>query len=114
MDSCLFCKIAEGTIPSKKVLESDSWLAFHDIAPQAPIHVLIIPKVHIASNNDIEENHQQLIGSLLVAAKRVANKLGVAEKGYRLVFNCGEHGGQAVSHLHLHLLAGRHLAWPPG
>ncbi len=114
MDSCIFCGIVDGKISSTKVWESDSVLAFRDIDPKAPVHVLIVPKKHIASNNDITVDDAPLAGSLLVAAREIAQKEGVFEDGYRLVFNCGTNGGQAVGHLHLHLLGGRQMDWPPG
>jgi histidine triad (HIT) family protein len=114
MTDCLFCKIAKGDINAKKALETESLLAFYDIDPKAPIHILIIPKKHIASNNYIVAEDETLIGSMFTAAKKIASDMGIAEDGYRLVFNCGRDGGQAVSHLHLHLLGGRQLGWPPG
>lgn len=114
MADCIFCKIIAGEIPAKKVLENNHSLAFHDIDPKAPVHVLIIPKKHIVSNNDVGDEDALIMGKLLLTAKQIAKELGVAESGYRLVFNCGKDGGQAVAHLHLHLLAGRPLLWPPG
>lgn len=114
MDDCLFCKMASGKIKPDTVFESDRVLAFRDINPQAPTHVLIIPKRHIATVNDLEAVDGTLIGDLYLAAQRVAAQEGVAERGYRLVMNCNRDAGQSVFHLHLHLLAGRALNWPPG
>lgn len=114
MDNCIFCSIAEGKIPSDKVYEDDKVLAFKDINPEAPIHVLIIPKVHIGSINELEEVHKELIGHVFITAKRLAKELGINEGGYRIVSNCGENGGQTVQHIHFHMLGGRSLTWPPG
>ncbi|MDP3706344.1 MAG: histidine triad nucleotide-binding protein [Legionellaceae bacterium] len=111
---CLFCKIAQGDIPATIVYEDSEIIAFHDIAPQAPTHLLIIPKEHIATLNDTNSNHEQLLGKLIITAKNLAQSQGLSEPGYRLVFNVNAHGGQAVYHIHLHLLGGRQLAWPPG
>ncbi|CAM2832058.1 histidine triad nucleotide-binding protein [Paenibacillus sediminis] len=106
---CLFCKIAEGTIPSKRVFENDSVLVFHDIQPAAPTHVLLIPKKHIASMNDAEGDDFALIGELHRVAQQVARDLGIADSGYRLINNCGRNGEQTVHHLHYHLLGGTRL-----
>jgi len=114
MDNCIFCKIAEGKIPSKKVLETETLFAFHDIHPQAPVHVQIIPREHIPTLNELNDTHRSLAGDMLLAAKKIARDLGVAEGGYRLVFNCGKDSGMEVYHLHLHLLGGRPMGWPPG
>ena len=111
---CLFCKIAAKTIPSEILYENAQLLAFSDIRPQAPFHALIIPKLHIATVNDITPEHTSLIGSMLLCAKELAQQHNIAEKGYRCVFNCNSDGGQEVYHLHLHLLGGRRLTWPPG
>ena len=111
---CLFCKILQKQIPSKTVYEDDEVYAFHDIRPRAPVHVLIIPKVHIAKIADIGENEVPAVGKLVLAAKKIADMLNVSEKGYRLVFNNGPQAGQEVYHIHLHLLAGRDMTWPPG
>ncbi|MFH0922177.1 MAG: histidine triad nucleotide-binding protein [Fibrobacterota bacterium] len=113
MSDCLFCRIVAGSVPCKKVLETDTLLAFHDITPQAPVHVLILPKKHIADTGALTENDRGLLGNLLLAAQRIANDLGLTQ-GHRLVLNCGKDGGQAVFHLHLHLLGGRPMTWPPG
>jgi len=112
--TCFFCKIAEGDIPADIIFQSDDVIAFRDINPQAPTHALIIPKRHISTLNDLEEGDEHLVGSLFLAAKSLATELGFAEDGYRTVFNCNAHGGQSVYHIHLHLLGGRQLGWPPG
>ncbi len=114
MMDCLFCKIAAGEIPSDKVYEDDLIYAFNDISPAAPCHVLIIPKEHIASANDITDENAGIISEIFKTAKKIAREKGIAEKGYRIVNNCGEDGGQSVKHLHFHLIGGRSLAWPPG
>ena len=114
MEDCLFCKIADGRIPSRKAYEDDEVLAFFDIDPQAPVHVLVIPKRHIQSADALTEADANTLMAMFAAAKRVAHELGVAESGYRLVTNIGEAAGQSVPHLHLHLLGGRSLQWPPG
>ncbi|AWB45411.1 histidine triad nucleotide-binding protein [Paenibacillus sp. CAA11] len=106
---CLFCKIAEGTIPSNKVYEDEKFLVFHDIQPAAPTHVLIIPKKHIATMNDAEGADFELIGELHKVAQEAAKKLGIAETGYRLINNCGPDGEQSVYHIHYHLLGGARL-----
>lgn len=113
MDNCIFCKIANKEIPSKPVYEDDKILAFHDLEPQAPVHVLLIPKEHIASLNDVEEHHQEILGHLLGKVKEIAADLGL-ENGYRLVNNCGRDGMQTVEHIHFHLLGKRLMKWPPG
>ena len=110
---CLFCKIASGSIPVDRVYEDDRVLAFPDINPQAPTHLLVIPKEHIASHAHAAAGHADLLGHLLWAAGEVARKKGLGN-GYRLVINTGPDGGQTVDHLHVHLLGGRHMGWPPG
>jgi histidine triad (HIT) family protein len=110
---CIFCKIAAGTIPSKKVYEDDEVYAFSDINPQAPVHTLIIPKVHIASLAEAAAGHRSLLGHMHLTAAGLARSQGL-EKGYRVVINTGPDGGQTVDHLHLHLLGGRAMHWPPG
>ena len=110
---CLFCKIANKEIPSNIVFENDEVMAFYDIAPQAPVHIVIIPKQHIASPAHITAENSAVAGKMFLAAAEIAQKLEL-EKGYRVVSNCGEDGGQTVQHLHFHLLAKRSLAWPPG
>lgn len=112
MDNCLFCKMASGQIKPDVVYEDDNLLAFRDIHPQAPVHILIIPKVHVATLNDLDD--PVLAGQLLQAAARIAKQEGLADDGYRTVINCNKHGGQVVDHLHLHVLGGRQMHWPPG
>lgn len=111
---CLFCKIAAGEIPSAKVYEDEKVYAFRDIEPQAPVHILIIPKVHIKSANEINDENCAIVGHIFSVAAKIAAQEGIAEDGYRIVNNCGEGGGQTVGHLHSHMLGGRALAWPPG
>ena len=115
MLECIFCKIISGEIPSTIIAENEHAIAFNDIDPQAPVHVLIIPKKHITSLNelDISEDKDVLAG-MIALAQEIAEKLGVKEDGYRLVNNCGELGGQAVGHSHFHLLGGRQMTWPAG
>ena len=110
---CLFCKIAAGTIPVKRLHEDEQVLAFPDINPQAPVHVLLIPKRHLTSHAHATPGDTAMLGSLLAVASEVAQAQGL-ENGYRLVVNTGPDGGQTVGHLHVHLLGGRHLGWPPG
>lgn len=112
--NCLFCRIIAGEIPSTKVHEDDQTYAFTDIDPQAPTHVLIIPKEHIESLNEIGKGDEALLGRLLRLAPKIANQLGIAESGFRAVINTGENGGKSVDHLHVHVLGGRPMAWPPG
>jgi histidine triad (HIT) family protein len=112
--SCLFCKIVAGEIPASKVYEDDRLLAFNDINPQAPMHVLVVPKVHIATVNDLGADHEPLIGSMIRRAAAIAAERGFDGSGYRTVFNCNAQAGQTVFHLHLHVLGGRPMAWPPG
>lgn len=114
MADCLFCKIAAGDIPSNKLFEDDSILAFYDIDPQAPVHFLVIPKQHIASAAKLTEDHAALLGHIYATIAKLCAELGVDKTGYRVVTNIGVHGGQSVPHLHFHVLAGRSLAWPPG
>ncbi len=110
---CIFCKIVAGTIPSKKVKEDEHFLAFHDIEPKAPKHILVIPKKHLASLAEAEPEDEPLLGRLLLAAGEIAREQGLG-KGYRVVISTGAEGGQTVDHLHLHLLGGRQMHWPPG
>ena len=114
MSDCLFCKIVNGEIPADIVFESDTAVAFRDISPQAPTHVLIIPRKHIATINDIDDDDQAIVGSLFSAARDVARQEEIADNGYRVVMNCNEDAGQTVFHIHLHLLGGRPMNWPPG
>ena len=111
---CLFCKIVRGEVPAKVVLSNAHVLAFHDVNPVAPTHVLVIPKQHIASIHDVTLEHAALLGELLLAGREVAEKLSLGESGYRLVMNTGKDAGQSVFHVHLHVLGGRPMAWPPG
>jgi histidine triad (HIT) family protein len=114
LSDCIFCQIVSGKIPSKKVYEDEYLFAFRDINPVAPEHVLVIPKRHITSLNHLEETDEALAGKILLGIKKIANQLGLAESGYRVVNNIGQDGGQTVFHIHFHLLGGRQLAWPPG
>ena len=114
MSDCIFCKIAAGEIPAAKLYDDGEVLAFRDIKPEAPVHVLLVPRRHIATLNDLEAADAPLIGRLYLAGKQVATDLGVAEGGYRTVINCNRDAGQIVFHIHMHLLAGRELGWPPG
>lgn len=114
MKDCLFCNIINKSVPAKIVFENDSVLAFEDIEPQAPVHVLIIPKKHIVSINDIEFEDKEVCGEMLLAAKKIAKDLKINDSGYRTIFNTNEDGGQTVFHIHMHLLGGRKLKWPPG
>ncbi len=113
MGDCVFCKIINGEIPSQKVYEDEDILAFHDISPVAPVHVIVIPKTHITSLNEIEDEHQPLMGKLFGVIKKLARELNL-DDGYRVVNNCGENGNQTVPHLHFHLIGGRMMTWPPG
>jgi histidine triad (HIT) family protein len=112
--NCLFCKIVQGEIKANIIYEDSNMIAFHDIHPQAPTHILIIPKKHIATINDIDYTDEQLLGQMILKAKDIAKSEKLSEKGYRLVFNVNPGGGQAVYHIHLHLLGGRQMTWPPG
>ena len=114
MSDCLFCKIVAGEIPADKVYEDEHVYAFRDIDPKAPVHILIIPKKHIATINDIDHSDNAIIGEMFLAAQTIAKAEGIADAGYRTVMNCNEDGGQTVFHIHLHLLGGRALSWPPG
>lgn len=114
MADCIFCDIVRGRVPAEKVYEDDLVLAFHDINPQAPIHVLIIPKEHVSGVLDLDDEHEAVAGRIQTVAAKIARQLDVADRGFRLVANCGSDGGQTVFHLHYHLLAGRALRWPPG
>ncbi|MDF2884124.1 MAG: hypothetical protein K0R54_4690 [Clostridiaceae bacterium] len=114
MEDCLFCKIAKGEIPSTKVYEDNEVLAFKDINPEAPIHFVIIPKKHIASLNELKPEDGKIISHIFMVIQKLAKDFQIDEKGYRVVNNCGEYGGQSVLHMHFHLLGGRSLNWPPG
>ena len=113
-DACIFCRIANGQIPAKLAHEDDRTVAFHDIDPRAPVHVLIIPRQHIAAVDQLADGDVDLVGGMFLVARQLARELGVADSGYRLVVNSGADAGQSVDHLHMHLLGGRPLKWPPG
>lgn len=113
-DDCLFCRIVAGELPASIVLESEHAVAFDDLNPQAPTHVLIVPRRHIATLNDLQAADQAVVGELLMMARDIAQARGLAAAGYRTVFNCNADAGQTVFHLHLHLLGGRKFGWPPG
>ena len=113
-EGCIFCKIADKKIPAKIVFEDNDVVAFEDTRPQAPIHIMVIPKAHIEKVSEIKEEDSVLIGKLVLAAKNIARDKGIEERGYRLVMNCNKDAGQEVFHLHLHLLGGRKFEWPPG
>jgi histidine triad (HIT) family protein len=112
--ACLFCEIAAGRAPSRTVHEDDRLVAFDDVRPQAPTHVLVIPRRHVSSLVDLAADDDGLVGAMLRTARDIASRLGLGERGFRLVMNCGEDAGESVHHIHLHLLGGRRLAWPPG
>lgn len=113
-DDCLFCKMVAGEIKPDTLYEDDHVLAFKDINPQAPVHFLVIPKQHIATLNDLDDSHTELIGRMYLVAKKIAEQQGVADGGYRSLINCNSDAGQTVWHVHLHVLGGRILTWPPG
>lgn len=112
--SCIFCSIVNGEIPSKKIYEDDKVCAFYDINPESPIHFLVIPKEHIKSVNEINENNSGVISHIFLVINKLVEELGIDEEGYRVVNNCGKLGGQTVDHIHFHVLGGRKLQWPPG
>jgi len=111
---CLFCGIVDGEVPANLVAEGDEWVAFRDIDPRAPIHVLVVPRRHLATLDDLGEQDGPLIGAMVRGAAEIARKEGLVEGGYRVVINCGAGAGQSVYHIHLHLLGGRTFSWPPG
>jgi len=111
---CLFCRIVGGQIPAEIIAEGESWIAFRDIQPQAPVHALVVPREHVEGVASLEAEHAGLAGELLMAAAEVARQEGVGESGFRVVTNVGERAGQSVFHLHLHVLGGRRMRWPPG
>lgn len=113
-DDCLFCKIIKGEIPCNKVYEDENVFAFIDINPQAPVHILIIPKIHIEKVADLDNSNKECVSNLVMIANKLADELGITEAGYRLVVNCNKDAGQDVFHLHVHLLGGRKFNWPPG
>ncbi len=114
MSECIFCKIVARTIPAALVYEDEMVVAFDDVNPQAPTHTLVIPRKHVASIAELQDSDGELLGRLMLAGNKIAKLKGIADAGYRIVINTGAHGGQSVFHLHLHVLGGRHLAWPPG
>ena len=114
MSDCIFCKIATGEIPSKRIYEDADCVAFHDLHPQAPVHVLVIPRRHIGTANDLSPADAELMGRIVTRLPELARSLGIADRGYRTVMNCLEEAGQSVFHLHFHLLGGRAMGWPPG
>ena len=114
MTDCLFCKIRDGEIPADIVYENDDVLAFRDVNPQAPTHILIVPRKHIATVNDLQDEDADVMGKLFLAAQDIAGYEGIAEDGYRLVVNCNSKAGQTVFHIHMHVLGGRNMTWPPG
>lgn len=113
-DRCVFCRIVRKELPAAVLFENDRILAFEDIRPRAPVHVLVIPKAHVASLNEVPEGSEDLIGEIMTAAREIARLKGVGESGYRIVLNTGPHSGQEVFHIHFHILGGRPLSWPPG
>ena len=113
-DSCLFCRIVAGEVPASKVYEDDQLVAFNDINPQAPMHVLVVPRTHVATVNDLLPEHDALVGAMMRRAAAIAAGRGFAAGGYRTVFNCNSDAGQTVFHIHLHVIGGRRLGWPPG
>ena len=113
-ETCIFCRIVKGEIPSNIAYQDVHTLAFHDIDPRAPVHVLIIPREHVAAVNKLTEHDTEVMGRLFQVARRLADELGVADSGYRMVVNNGADAGQSVDHIHMHLLGGRNLSWPPG
>lgn len=112
--ACIFCRIASGDLPAKLLFEDDELLAFHDVNPQAPHHILVIPRRHVKDLNDIDDTDEAFVGRLILAARRAAGLAGMKDNGYRLVINTGDDGGQTVSHLHVHAIGGRQMTWPPG
>jgi len=114
MAECLFCRIVSKKVPAKIIYEDERILAFEDINPQAPVHALVIPKKHISTTLDIEDEDNELIGLLFQTAGKIAKEKGIAERGFRLVVNTNQEAGQTVYHVHIHILGGRHMHWPPG
>ncbi|MDR3593558.1 histidine triad nucleotide-binding protein [Clostridium sp.] len=114
MGDCIFCKIINGEIPSKKLYEDDKVYAFYDINPEAPVHFLVIPKEHIESANALNDNNVNIVSYIFTIINKLTKELNISDKGYRIVNNCGEDGGQTVQHIHFHVLGGRSLQWPPG
>ena len=114
MEKCLFCGIAQKEVPAKVVYEDKEVIAFHDVHPQAPVHVVVIPRRHWARISELEQADAAVVGKIVLTANRIAQDLKIAEQGYRLVMNCNAYGGQTVYHVHLHLMGGRPMQWPPG
>ena len=114
MSDCLFCKIRDGEMPCDMVYESDDVMAFRDVNPQAPTHILVVPRKHISTVNDLKEEDKNIVGDMFLAAKKIAADEGIEEDGYRLVVNCNSKAGQTVFHIHMHLIGGRVMTWPPG
>lgn len=114
VEDCIFCRIVSGELASRMILEDDHVVAFEDIQPQAPVHILVVPRKHISTLNDVREENQELLGKIVWAAIQIAQKRGISGGGYRLVWNTNPGAGQSVFHIHLHLLGGRTMAWPPG
>jgi histidine triad (HIT) family protein len=114
MVNCIFCQIIAGTIPGEKVFENEHVVALRDINPQAPAHLLVVPRRHIATLNDLQPQDGELMGEMMLVATQLAGQQNLAERGYRLVINCNRDGGQSIYHIHLHLLGGRYMRWPPG
>ena len=114
MGDSIFCKIINGEIPSKKLYEDDKVYAFYDRNPEAPVHFLVIPKEHIESANALDDNNSNIVSHIFSVINKLTKELNIADKGYRIVNNCGEDGGQTVQHIHFHVLGGRNLNWPPG
>lgn len=113
-DDCIFCKIIAGEIPSKIVFQDDLLIAIEDINPTAPVHILIIPREHIVSLNEVDDSQSEILSQIQIKAAQIAREMNIYQNGYRLVNNCGEWGGQTVMHLHYHLIGGRKMAWPAG
>jgi len=114
VSNCIFCKILKKELPCKMVYEDDLCIAFDDINPQAPVHVLIVPREHIPTMNDLKENHKELIGHLCMVVNRISEIKKIKDPGFRVVINCNQAGGQMVYHLHIHVMGGRQMTWPPG
>ena len=114
MSDCLFCKILDGEIPCDRVYEDDHVIAFRDMNPQAPTHILVIPRKHISTVNDLTVDDKNIVGEMMLAAQAIAKQEGIEDDGYRLIMNCNEGAGQTVFHIHLHILGGRRMNWPPG
>lgn len=111
---CIFCKIINGEIPSTKIYEDEKVIAFNDISPEAPIHFLVIPKAHIQSANDINEENSNIISHIFIVINKLVRELNIDQSGYRIINNCGKDGGQTVNHIHFHVMGNRELKWPPG